>query len=76
MKFVRLVLKVIFWVLGIALLGYVLLVCYLLFRHRAKSYDYKKPFESSQWTIGLDQGEVFLALIPNGWELNFKMELL
>ena len=31
MKFARLDLKAIFWALGIALFGYVLLVCYLLF---------------------------------------------
>lgn len=58
MKFVRLVLKVIFWVLGIALLGYVLLVCYLLFGHRTKSYDHKMPFESSEWKAHLNDRDI------------------
>jgi len=58
MRLVRLALKAILWALGVSLLGYILLVCYLFFGPRIKSYSNKIPFESSQWKAHLNDRDL------------------
>lgn len=73
MKRWRLFLKTILLAIGIALIGYVLLVCYLLFGHRLISYTEQIPFESSQWKAHLNDSDVIKQRMADDLLLQHKV---
>ena len=48
------VLGVVLWIFGAGVLGFVLLVCFLLFGPKLKSYADRTTFESAQWKVHLN----------------------
>ena len=53
----KLILKIILWVVGIGIVGYVSIVGFLLLGPSLKSYSTRTSFESAQWKAHLEDGD-------------------
>ncbi len=66
MKIGKLAIKAILWTVGTSILGYILLISFLLFGPKLKSYSDRTAFESSQWKVHLEsQDPIKLEMVDD-----------
>lgn len=73
MRFGRLIIKISFWIIGLAIIGYITLVSYLILSPKLEGYANRREFDSKKWQLNLTTQDTIKQKMVDDLFLKYKI---